>query len=59
LRPLFSLYWKLIKTNRNRIAVLRQLTDLVNWVVIKPLFRLSRRISAGRQGGVPAAAGCS
>lgn len=46
LGPAFSLYWGVIKANNNRIAWLRKLTDLFNWTVVKPLFKLVRHLDS-------------
>ena len=43
LRPFFQFYWRLIKLNSSHIWWLRRATDLINWVIIKPIFQSVRK----------------
>ena len=47
LLPFFKLYWTVINVNSSRISWLRHATDLINWIIIKPIFK--KRIEKKRK----------
>jgi hypothetical protein len=51
--PPFKLYWELIKLNNSRLWWLRRATDLLNWTVVKPVFRYARRGAQPTGGRAP------